>query len=262
MGPGSDEVDELRQEIDQTRENLGSAVGALAYKADVKNRGKEVIEDNKEVVMQKVDELKTKVPGVANSDGADGPGMSEKVKDKLPDPQAVKDKLPDGQALKDKLPDGAPSTQDVKAKAQSAADAASHKPLAVAAGAAAVGLAAGLAIPETELERQQLAPHAQAARQQAEGKVHDTVAQVKSGAQDAASNVADAVKEKGQEQGGKIGEVAEKAADKTHEQVSTDISHQQWRRLHCARGAGGAADRRRSHDARRARLGRPDNARS
>ena len=201
MGPGSDEVDELRQEIDQTRENLGSAVGALAYKADVKNRGKEVIEDNKEVVMQKVDELKTKVPGVAN-DSADGPGTSEKVKDKLPD--------------------GAPSTQDVKAKAQSATDAASHKPLAVTAGAAAVGLAAGLAIPETELERQQLAPHAQAARQQAEGKVQDTVAQVKSGAQDAASNVADAVKEKGQEQGGKIGEVAEKAADKTHEQVSTD----------------------------------------
>jgi len=32
MGPGSDEVDEIRQQIDESRENLGAAVGALAYK--------------------------------------------------------------------------------------------------------------------------------------------------------------------------------------------------------------------------------------
>ena len=218
MGPGSDEVDELRQEIDQTRENLGSAVGALAYKADVKNRGKEVIADKKEVVMEKVDELKDKVPGVGGGDGSDGPAMGEKVKDKLPDSQAVKDKLPDGQALKDKLPDGAPSTQDVKAKAQQAADAASDKPLAVTAGAAAVGLAAGLAIPETQLERQKLKPHAQDARQQVEGKVKETAAQVKGGVRDAVDSTADAVREQAQQQGGKVGEVAEKAADKTQEQ--------------------------------------------
>ena len=227
MGPGSDEVDDIRQEIDQTRENLGSAVGALAYKADVKNRGKEVIEDKKEVVMEKVDELKTKVPGVGNSD-SDRPGIGEKVKDKLPDPQAVKDKLPDGQAIKDKLPDGVgdakarigeatPSKEDVKAKAQQAADAASNNPLAVAAGAAAVGLAAGLAIPETELERQKLKPHAQDARQQVEGKVHDTVAQVKGGVKDAVDSTADAVREQAQQQGGKIGQAAEKAADKTQQ---------------------------------------------
>ena len=82
MGSGSDEVEEIRQEIDETRENLGSAVGALAYKADVKNRGKEALEDKKEVVMEKVDELKQKVPGVgANGGGDDGPGMGEKVKE-------------------------------------------------------------------------------------------------------------------------------------------------------------------------------------
>ena len=51
MGSRSDEVEDIRREIDETRENLGADVGALAYKADVKNRGKEVIEDKKEVVM-------------------------------------------------------------------------------------------------------------------------------------------------------------------------------------------------------------------
>lgn len=220
MGSRSDEVEDIRREIDETRENLGTGVGALAYKADVKNRGKEVIDDKKEVVMEKVDELKQKVPGVGDSNGADGgPGMGEKVKDKLPNAGAIKDKLPDGQAMKDKLPDGAPSTEDVKAKAQDAAQAAKDNPAAVVAGAAAAGLAAGLAVPETEIERQKLKPHAQEARQQVEGKVQDTVAQVKSGVQDAVDSTADAVREQAQQQGGKVGEVAEQAADKTQDKV-------------------------------------------
>jgi len=183
MGSRSDEVDDIRREIEQTRENLGSGVGALAHKADVKHRGKEVLEDKKEVVMEKVDELK--------------------------------DKLPDGQAMKDKLPDGAPSKEDVKAKAQDAAQVAKDNPIAVVAGAAAAGLAAGLAVPETEIERQKLKPHAQGARQQVEGKVQDTVAQVKSGVQDAVDSTADAVREQARQQGGRVGE----AADKTQEQV-------------------------------------------
>jgi hypothetical protein len=68
-------------------------------------------------------------------------------------------------------------------------------PAAVVARAAAAGLAAGLAIPETEIERQKLKPHAQPARQQVEGKVKETVGQVKSGVQDAVDSTADAVRE-------------------------------------------------------------------
>ncbi len=228
MGPGSDEeVEEIRQEIDQTRENLGEAVGALAYKADVKNRGKEVLEDKKEAVMEKVDDLKGKLPG---GDGSEGGGLGDKVKDKLPSGDQIKSKVPDSDAIKDKMPGGVSdaastisdktrSKEDVKAKAQGAA---SEHPGAVAAGAAAVGLAAGLAVPETELEREKLKPHAQQARQQAQAKVQETVQQVKSGAQDAAGSIADAAKEQGQQQGGKVGEVAEKAADKAQEKVNPD----------------------------------------
>jgi gas vesicle protein len=226
MGSGSNEVDELRRQVDESRENLGEAVGALAYKADVKNRGQEAISDKKEAVMEKVEELKSKVSG-----GGDGLGIGATVKDKLPDGEAIRAKLPDGEAMKAKIPDGvgdaagriadaAPSKDDVTQKAQVAAQAARDNPLAVVAGAAAAGLAAGLALPETEIERQKLAPKAQEARQQVEAKVQDTVQQVKSSAQDAAQTAASAVKEKGQEHGGKIGELAETAADKTEEQIS------------------------------------------
>ena len=167
MGSGSDEVEQLRREADRSREDLGQTVGALAYKADVKNRGKEALEDKKEALMEKVDDLKSKVPGVGGGDSYDD-GSGSSIKDKLPDGQAIKDKLPDGQAIKDKLPDGealkakvpdsvtdaknrvaeaAPSKEDVKAKAQAAAETAKDNPVAIVAGAAAAGLAAGVAIP-------------------------------------------------------------------------------------------------------------------
>ena len=228
MGSGTDEVDELRQQIDESRENLGAAVGALAYKADVKNRGKEVLEDKKEAVMEKVDELKSKVSG-----GGEGPGIAEKVKGTLPSGGELKAKVPDADALKQKMPAGVsdaagkiadktPSREDVKVKAQGAAQAASEHPFAVAVGAAAAGLAAGLAVPETELERQKLKPHAQQARADVTERVQQTVEQVKSSAHDAAKTAADAIKQQGQQHGGKIGEVAEKAADKTHERVDPD----------------------------------------
>jgi hypothetical protein len=216
---------QLRRQIDATRQDLGKAVGALAYKADVKNRGKELLENKKEALMEKVEEVKEKVPGIGG-DGSEG-AIGETIKSKLPDAGAIKDKLPSGDAvgekvgaLKDKLPDATPSTQDVKAKAQDAASAAGDHPIALAAGAAAVGLAAGLALPQTEIERQKLAPAARDARQQAQARAQDTIAQVKSAARDAAGSTVDAVRQKGQEQGGKIGDLAEKAADKADEKVT------------------------------------------
>jgi ElaB/YqjD/DUF883 family membrane-anchored ribosome-binding protein len=202
-------------------------VGALAYKADVKNRGKEALEDKKEALMEKVDEVKAKVPGVGNGSG-DSSGSS--IRDKLPDGQAIKDKLPDGEALKAKVPDSVsdaksrvaeatPSKEDVKQKAQAATDTAKDNPVALVAGAAAAGLAAGVAIPQTDIEKEKLGPPAQEARQNIETKVKGTVEQVKSSAQEAVQGVAGAVRQTGQKQGGKVGELAEKAADKTQERV-------------------------------------------
>jgi ElaB/YqjD/DUF883 family membrane-anchored ribosome-binding protein len=224
MGPGPDEVEEIRQQIDESRENLGVAVGALAYKADVKNRGKEALEDKKEAIMEKANELKSKLPGGGDSEG----GIGETIKSKLPSGENVSDKV---EALKSKMPDSVgeaasragdkmPSSDDVKAKAQEAAATAGEHPIATAAGAAAAGLVAGLALPETDLERQKLAPAAQDARAQAQAAARDAVQQAKAVAKDVASSAAEAVKQAGQQHGGKLGEAAEKAADKTQDQVN------------------------------------------
>jgi hypothetical protein len=213
MGPGPDEVDEIRQQIDDSREHLGEAVGALAYKADVQHRGKEALHDKKEAVMENVEELKGKLPGSGDGEG----GIAETIKSKLPSGEDVSDKV---DALKSTMPDKAPSSDDVKATAQQAAANAGEHPIAMAAGAAVAGLAAGLALPATDLERHKLAPAAQDARAQAQSAARGAVQQAKAVAKDVVSSAAEAVKQVGQQQGGKLGEAAEKAADKTHDQVN------------------------------------------
>ena len=57
--------EEIRAEIESTREDLGDTAAALASKADVKTRAKEKVEGVKQVVAQKTDALKS-----GNADGA------------------------------------------------------------------------------------------------------------------------------------------------------------------------------------------------
>ena len=210
MGSGQEEVERLRREADEAGENLASTAGAVAYKADVKNRGKEVLEEKKEVLKDKVDELKSKVSG-----GEGEPGVADKVKDKLPSGEELKSKLPGG----GEGSGDAASGEGLKDKVKDAADTASGKPLAVTAGAAAAGLVAGLAIPETDIEREKLAPKAKQVREDAQARAKETVQQAKAAAKDTADSTVQAVRQAGEQQDGKLGEVIEKGADKAQEKV-------------------------------------------
>jgi ribosome-binding protein aMBF1 (putative translation factor) len=63
-GPSQDAPDEreaLLEEIEETREELGAAVEALAQKADVKSAVQEKVEEGKEQLQRKEVELKTKL---------------------------------------------------------------------------------------------------------------------------------------------------------------------------------------------------------
>jgi len=61
-----EDPDRIRREIEQTREQMGDTVGALSYKADVKERAKDSLRERKEAVVG----LKDRVVGAA-PDGAD-----------------------------------------------------------------------------------------------------------------------------------------------------------------------------------------------
>jgi hypothetical protein len=62
--------DELRTEIERTRDEMGDTVDALAYKADVPTRTKDWIGDKKDAVMSKVGAAPTKV-GELTPDGGE-----------------------------------------------------------------------------------------------------------------------------------------------------------------------------------------------
>jgi gas vesicle protein len=62
------EPGEIRQEIEQTREQMGDTVDALAYKADVKTRMKESIADKRDRLVSQVQGTGHKV-GQATPDG-------------------------------------------------------------------------------------------------------------------------------------------------------------------------------------------------
>lgn len=66
--------DEIREEIEQTREQLGDTVEALGAKTDVKGRAQEKVEEVKGTARAKVEEVKEKVASAAPSSGASSDG--------------------------------------------------------------------------------------------------------------------------------------------------------------------------------------------
>ena len=62
--PEPNEPEQIRAEIEGTREELGETVEALATKADVKSQAKARVDERKQALRQKQQELKGKVSDV------------------------------------------------------------------------------------------------------------------------------------------------------------------------------------------------------
>ncbi|ALC25098.1 DUF3618 domain-containing protein [Streptomyces pristinaespiralis] len=77
--PGSLSTDELRTQIQHTRDELGETVEALAAKADVKSRAKETAAGLKDQVSLKATHAKEQVTATAAA-------MGDTIRDKAPHP--------------------------------------------------------------------------------------------------------------------------------------------------------------------------------
>ena len=79
--------EELRREIEETRTELGDTVEALSHKADVKARAGEKIDERKQAVTAKAEELKEKVSGATPDDvksAASGAASTAKERPEIP----------------------------------------------------------------------------------------------------------------------------------------------------------------------------------
>jgi ElaB/YqjD/DUF883 family membrane-anchored ribosome-binding protein len=165
-----EEPDQIRQDIEKTREQMGETVDALGYKTDVKARAKDSLQDKKESVM----------------------GVAQSAKERL---------VGAGQSVGDATPDA----DQVKHQARRAKSIAEENPLGLAVGAVAVGFLAGMLIPSTRVEDEKLGPMADDVKQRAKETGQEALERGKQVAQDAAETA----KESSREHAQGLGETAQ-----------------------------------------------------
>jgi len=160
-----EEPREIQERIEQTRDQMGETVEALASKADVPGRVKGVVAEKKDAAIQKVAGAKDAVTGGASS-AADA---TETVA---------------GQA---------------KDTAKRGAGIAQENPLGLAIGAVAAGFIVGMLIPSTRVEDERLGPVSDSLKQQAREVGSEAVDHAKQVAQDVAETATETAKETGQQ---------------------------------------------------------------
>jgi Protein of unknown function (DUF3618) len=168
--------DELKVEIERTREEMGDTVDALAYKADVPTRTKEWVGDKKDAVASKLG------------------GASAKVGELTPDGAEV------GQRM-----------SGMKRTAE-------RNPLGLAVAGAAAGFIAGVLMPSTRMEDEQIGPVADEIKSTAVEAGREAVERGKIVAQEAGTAALETAKDTGQEQGE---ELTESLPHKTRDAAAT-----------------------------------------
>ena len=162
--------DAIRQDIEQTRADLGETVEAVGYKADVPSRTKDAVSDKVESVKSAVSDTATRAKEAVT--GATG-----------------------------RVSDATPSGGEVKQTARQAAGMAKENPLGLAIGAVAIGFLAGLAVPSTRVEDEKLGRVSDQVMDKVKETGQEALDRGKQVAQEVASTAADTAKEQTQEHG-------------------------------------------------------------
>lgn len=172
------EPDAIRAEIAATRQRMGDAVEALAYKTDVKARARDKIAEVLRIFTTATESFIASVREPLDGETEEGAGMSTN------------------------------NTGSTSASSQGWEDEGGllkRNPLAVAFGAAALGFLAGLLIPSTPAENERLGPVADQVKQSARDAAQEAVGRGKAIAADAAASATAAVKETTTENAGDSG---------------------------------------------------------
>jgi Protein of unknown function (DUF3618) len=173
--------DAIRQDIAQTRAELGETVGAVGYKADVPSRAKDAVSD-------KVENLKATVSDTATRAKEAVTGTTSRV----------------GEAT--------PSRGEVTQTTRRVAGIARENPLGLAIGAAALGFLAGLVVPSTRVEDERLGRVSDQVMDKVKETGQEALDRGRQVAQEVASTATETAKEKTQEQGQELADTARQHA--------------------------------------------------
>jgi hypothetical protein len=158
------EPSEIRQQITQTREEMGDTIDALGYKADVPARAKDkvtgTVDRARESVVGTVESLKGAVTGTAGS-----------------------------------VKEAAPDRAHVAGQAHKAVGIAQKNPLGLAIGSVAAGFLAGMLVPSTRVEDERIGTIADDVKQHVSEVGQEAVEHGKQVAQEVAQSAAETAAE-------------------------------------------------------------------
>jgi gas vesicle protein len=184
-----EEPDRIRAEIEQTRAEMSETVDALGYKADVKTRTKENLQDKKESAKESIMGVKDKIVGAGDS-------VTSKISDT-------------GGSVTSTVSDRTPDAEDVKYRARQAKSVAQQNPIGLAIGSVAIGFLAGMLLPSTRVEDEKLGEASDNVIEKVKETGQEALEHGKQVAQDAAQSAQQTVKESGQEHAQQVKESAQ-----------------------------------------------------
>ena len=176
-----EDPDRIRAQIEQTRAEMEGTVDAIGYKADVKSRAKESLQETR-------DSAKESVMGTTRS---------------------VKEKLV---GAKDSVSETTPDRDQVKHQARQAKGLAQENPVGLALGAVAVGFVAGLLIPSTRVEDEKLGEASDQVVEKAKQTGQEALEHGKQVAQETAQSAQETFKESAQQHGEEVKQTAQENA--------------------------------------------------
>jgi gas vesicle protein len=160
-----EEPRDIQERIEQTREQMGETVEALASKADVPGRVKGAVAEKKDAAIGKIVGAKEAIAGGASST-ADATGGA---------------------------------TAQAANTVRRGAGMAQENPLGLAIGAVAAGFVVGMLIPSTRVENERLGPVADTVKEQAREAGSEAADHAKQVVQDVAQAATETAKEAGQQ---------------------------------------------------------------
>ena len=138
------DADQLRQEIEETRERMGDTADAIAYKADVPHRMQDKIKE-------RVDQGKSAITGSIDQMRHQAQRAASRASDAMPDPS------------------------DVQEQAMTMMNAVRENPLGLFFGMAAVGFMIGSLMPVTQLENERIGPMVDELKDRAMDRMQGTI---------------------------------------------------------------------------------------
>lgn len=214
------EPDEIRREIEDTRDRMGETVEAIGYRADVPQRARDSVNETKANVVESVRNAKERVVGsIVGTKESVGGSMSNAADSASSTATATRQSVADtGRSVATRVGEATPSAEDLRRAGQRGVGLAQENPLGLAIGSVALGFIAGLMVPATRVERQKIGPIADQVVEKARDTGQEALDRGKQVAEEAASTARQVAEE--------TKDTAQEAAQQAAEDLKTTAQEQ------------------------------------